>query len=57
MLIAIIAFSELLKSAYMLSLLEEYRSQIPSTEDETGTEKMEEIVSELRNACVMVLVE
>jgi len=45
------------KSAYLLRLLEEYRSQMPSPNDETGTEKMEETVSEVRDACVMVLVE
>jgi S1-C subfamily serine protease len=45
------------KSAYLLPLLEEYRSEMPSSKDESDSEKMEEVVSEVRDACVMILVE
>jgi S1-C subfamily serine protease len=45
------------KSAYLLPLLEEYRSQMPAPDEESGTEKMKEIVSRVRDACVMVLAE
>jgi S1-C subfamily serine protease len=45
------------KSAYLTPLVEQFSEQLPNRNHSTEDEKTEDLVSKVKDACVMILVE